>query len=653
MPKPCQSRPRFSRRRAAVFALAAGLFVPWHGAAAGAAQDRDFLSAQRAFHAGDVRRLDAQLAKLKDYVLAPYVEYWDLKLRLDSAPESRLRDFLAANAGSYPAELLRAAWLKQLGKKGQWSSFEHERPALVEEDPEIRCYAVAARLARGDASGYADALRLWLEPRELPQGCAMLAERLAAAGRLTQDEVWLRLRVLFENGQVAVAKRTLVYLPRETRPDAQQWSLAASKPQKLLSGIPLQLERRKGRELAVLATVRLAAKDARAAGRVLQGWLGASLPDVDREYLWGRVAFEAARSHLPDALDWYRHAARARLSDEQLAWQARAALRAGDWQTVREAIEAMGNEARRDSAWIYWYARSRAAQGDAAGAKTYYLRIASGTDFYGLLAAEELGLAASLPDPAAEPTETDIETLRASPGFARALELQRLGLREDARLEWLFTIRDFDDEALLAASALAWRAGAYDRSINTANRTLLQHNFRMRYPAPFADVFREYAQAHGVEEAWLLGIVRQESRFVSDARSGSGARGLMQILPKTARWLARGIRHKGFQVRRVSEVNTNVTLGARYLRIVQNELGHPVLVCAAYNAGPKRARGWRDGKPLDGAIYAETIPFGETRDYVKKVMANTMIYTLLLTGKATPLKERLGIVRSRSGAEQL
>ncbi len=652
MPNACQPQPLVARLRFAAIVVAAGLCVASQGAAA-TAPDREFLVAQRAFRSGDARRVDAQLAKVKDYVLAPYVEYWDLKLQIDSVPEQRVRDFLAANAGSYPAELLRVAWLKQLGKAGQWEAFERERAALVEEDPEIHCYAVAARLARGDAGGYAEAMRIWLDPHELAPGCAALAGRLVADGRLTQDDVWARLRALFENGQMALAKRTLAYLPREARPDAHQWSLAASKPNKLLSGVPLQLERRRGRELAVLATVRLAAKDTSAAARALQGWLGASLPGADRDYLWGRVALEAARSHLPEALDWYRHAAKGRLSDEQLAWQARAALRAGDWQTVREAIDAMGNDARRDPAWIYWYGRARAAQGDAAGAKSYYLRISSGTDFYGLLAAEELGLPDSVPEAAAEPAESDIDALRANPGFVRALELQRLGLREDARLEWLYTIRDFDDEALLAASALAWRAGAYDRSINTANRTLLQHNFRMRYPAPFAEVFREYAQAHGVDEAWLLGIVRQESRFVSDARSGAGARGLMQILPKTARWLARGIRHKRLRARQVSDVDTTVTLGARYLRIVQNELEHPVLVCAAYNAGPKRARGWRDGKPLEGAIYAETIPFGETRDYVKKVMANTVIYSLLLYGKAVSLKERLGIVRSRSGSERL
>ncbi len=357
------------------FILAAGLFAPWHAATASTAQDREFLSAQRAFRAGDVRRVGAQRAKLENYVLAPYVDYWNLKLRIDSVPESRLRDFLAANAGGYPAELLRSAWLKQLGKTGRWETFERERAALVEEDPEIRCYAVAARIARGDANGYAQAARLWLDLRELPQGCAALAERLAADGRLTQDDVWARLRVLFESGQIALAKRTLAYLPRDARPDPHLWSLATSKPHKLLSGVPLQLERRKGRELAVLATVRLAAKDARAAGHALQGWLGAALPDAERDYLWGRVALEAARSHLPEALDWYRQFARTRLSDEQLAWQARAALRAGEWQTVRDAIEAMSGEMRRDPAWIYWYARARAALGDAAGAKSYYLRI--------------------------------------------------------------------------------------------------------------------------------------------------------------------------------------------------------------------------------------------------------------------------------------
>jgi len=236
---------------------------------------------------------------------------------------------------------------------------------------------------------------------------------------------------------------------------------------------------------------------------------------------------------------------------------------------------------------------------------------------------------------------------RRNPGLARSLELYRLGLRGEGTREWNFTIRGMDDAQLLAAADLARRAEVFDRAINTADRTSRQHNYRVRFLAPFREVFREQARAFDLEEAWVLGLVRQESRFIADAKSSAGARGLMQLMPATARWMARRI-GMDLSPQRVSEVGTNVTLGTGYLKHVLEILGHPVLASAGYNAGPGRAQRWRDVKPLEGAIYAETIPFNETRDYVKKVMANTMFYAALLGGQHQPLKQRLGMIAARA-----
>jgi soluble lytic murein transglycosylase len=208
-----------------------------------------------------------------------------------------------------------------------------------------------------------------------------------------------------------------------------------------------------------------------------------------------------------------------------------------------------------------------------------------------------------------------------------------------------------DDEQLLAAAELARRAEVYDRTINTADRTAHVHNFQMRFLAPFRDVFREHARAFDLEEAWVLGITRQESRFIADAKSSAGARGLMQLMPATAKWIAGKI-GMPYSLDRVIEVDTNVTLGTRYLKYVLEDLGHPVLASAAYNAGPGRARRWRDIKPLEGAIYAETIPFNETRDYVKKVMANTLYYSALTGGKPLSLKQRMGTIPARSPSDR-
>jgi soluble lytic murein transglycosylase len=311
----------------------------------------------------------------------------------------------------------------------------------------------------------------------------------------------------------------------------------------------------------------------------------------------------------------------------------------------------MSPEERHIPTWTYWYGRSLAAAGDEAGARDRYLRIAAAPEFYGLLAAEELGRSAALPRESYTPSEEELEAARRDPGLARALELIRLGLRNEGVKEWQFAIRYYDDPQLVAAAEIARRDGVYDRAIHTAERTVNLHNFALRYPVPYRDLFGEYAKSNGLDEAWVLGLVRQESRFISEARSSAGAAGLMQVMPRTARFVATRIGMRNYRAKSVTDVQTNVNLGTGYLKMVLAQLGHPVLASAAYNAGPGRAKRWRDPeKSLEGAIYAETIPFGETRRYVKKVMANSVFYSQLVHAEPKPLKQRLGTIPPRGVA---
>jgi soluble lytic murein transglycosylase len=460
--------------------------------------------------------------------------------------------------------------------------------------------------------------------------------------------------MLFEAGQITAAKTTLGYLSRAESPDERLLAEAAREPKRLLERLPKHLGKKSLRELAVLAVLRYARSDPAGAAKALERIAG-RLPDADRDYLWGRVAYEGAREHVPQALEWYDRA-EIRFDDNQLAWMARAGLRAARWDVVRDAIEAMPAEMRREPTWTYWYGRAFAAQGEETQARAYYLRIAGQTDFYGLLASEELGYSptVALPANAHVPTEDEVAAVAADPGLKRALELIRLGIRTEGVREWQFATRRFDDARLLAASEFARRAQVYDRSIQAADRTVRQHNFALRYPAPFREVFSEYAKTYGLDEAWVLGLVRQESRFISEARSEAGAAGLMQVMPRTARYVARKIGLRDYRAKSMTEVQTNVTLGTGYLKMVLDQLGHPVLASAAYNAGPARARRWRDEtRPLEGAIYVETIPFPETRDYVKKVMSNAVFYAALGEHQPTSLKKRLGVIAPLSGAAPL
>jgi soluble lytic murein transglycosylase len=618
------------------------------------AADEALLKAYDAFRAGDaikLQRFSSQAGSA--HVLAPYLEYWRLKLRIEDAPDADMQAFLERETGSYVAERLRADWLKELGKRGEWFRFDQQLPLLSQDDLEIRCYGWLARLARADDGAYAEARAMWLEPRELPAGCAKLADKMVEADQIGADDVWTRVRVLFESSVLGAARRTLDYLPASDKHDEALLNQAATAPKKLLANPPNNLTRRATREMVLFAVARLGRSEPEAAVEVLQGKLGQRLPAADVKYLWGRLAFEGARRLIPEAHGWYAFADTASLNDEQLAWKARAALRAADWQAVRDAIDRMSVTARQDPAWSYWYGRALGKQGSDDGARAYFLRISGLPNFYGLLAAEELGAMAGVPEPFHEPSEAEVTAARAVPGLARALELYRLDLRAEGTREWVHTIRRMSDAELLAAAELARRAGVFDRAINTADRTAQQHNYKVRFLAPFKDVFNEQARSAGLEEAWVLGLVRQESRFIVNAKSSAGARGLMQLMPATAKWVAKRNGLRDYSPANVSEVPMNVALGTGYLRIVLDELGHPVLASAAYNAGPGRARRWRAMQPLEGAIYAETIPFNETRDYVKKVMANTMYYSQLIGGKLVPLKERLGLIPAKAAGERV
>jgi soluble lytic murein transglycosylase len=632
--------------------LAGFLLLPALAHAAG--DDEAVLGAYDAYNAGDALRFARYAKKVENPALAPWIAYWALSMRLEDATVAEVGEFLQRYGDLYVAERLRGEWLKVLGKRGEWAEFDRERSLYAPEDLEIDCYGWLRKLAEGSAGAAEDAMQgMWHEPRELPEGCGRLADRLAQDGRISAAEVWERVRSLFEAGQITAAKTALGYLSRTDSPDERLLAEAARQPRRLLERPPKHLEKEPVQELVVLAILRCARSDPAAAAQALEKLAG-RLPGDDVAYLWGRVAYEGAREHHPDALDWYDRAGDAPLDDNQLAWKARAGLRLARWDVVRETIDAMPAAMRREPTWSYWYGRALSVDDEQTDARAYYLRIAGRSDFYGLLASEELGYETPLPSSAHVPTEGEVAAAAADAGLDRALELIRLGIRTEGVKEWQFATRGFDDAQLLAAAEYARRGQVYDRSIQAADRTVRQHNFALRYPAPFKEVFSEYAKTYGLDEAWVLGLVRQESRFITGARSEAGAAGIMQVMPRTARYVARKMGLRDYRGKRMTEVQTNVTLGAGYLKLVLDQLGHPVLASAAYNAGPARARRWRDeSRPLEGAIYVETIPFPETREYVKKVMANAVFYAALIEHKPASLKARLGTIAPLSAAAPL
>ena len=615
-------------------------------AAALSPQDKAVLAAYDAFRAGDRAGLARQAEKVRGHVLDVYVRYWGLNLRLPEASPEELRDFLARNRDTVPAEQLRRDWLRVLGKSGQWEPFLAEHPALVKDDAEIACYALQAQWQLKNESVSAGLMPFWNAPRPLPQGCAPIAEALLQSGELTPRDLRNRFRLLVAANQLTEAQRLLERLPAEQMPTSAQLADVVKAPAVFLERSVLDGNNVAERELAICALIRQAQSDTRLAVRYWSALPQDRFPREDRQYVWALLAAQGALRHFPEAVDWFKEAGEMPLSEEQLLWKARIALRQENWPEVKSAIERLSPAMQAESAWTFWLGRSLMALGAQEEGRRLLGRIADGYDFYGRLAAEELGMPFQIPPQVAPPSRKEVDEVAARPGLKRALALYRIGLRNEATREWVWDVRMLDDRSLLAAAELAKRNEIWDRAINTADRTVAMHDFSMRYPQYYNDVLSQAARLRQIDESLVFGLVRQESRFIADAKSPAGAIGLMQLLPSTAREVAKKIGLKGFQPSQTKKPEVNAALGAFYLRQVLDGLdGSPVLAAAAYNAGPGRARKWCDMKPLEGAIYIETIPFSETRQYVKKVMVNALYYAALSGGERCSLKSSLGVIK--------
>lgn len=321
----------------------------------------------------------------------------------------------------------------------------------------------------------------------------------------------------------------------------------------------------------------------------------------------------------------------------------------------------MSEEERRDPTWVYWRAKAlqagKVSDTQSAEARELLQTIAGPQGFYEQLAQEDLGQKISVTAAPVAIDEPARQAVRSNPGLARALYAIQLGLRSEGVREWNYTTNlhengGMGDKELLAAAELACQRQIWDRCINTSERTKSVVDVGQRFPMPFKDAVVSRSREIGLDPAYVYGLIRQESRFIMDARSGVGASGLMQIMPATARWTARKIGMTDFTPGSINDRDTNITLGTAYLKLALDDFdGSMAMAAAGYNAGPGRPRNWRNGPVLDGAIWAENVPFAETRDYVKKVLSNTTSYAAILTGQPQSLRARLGTVGPRAEGE--
>ncbi|KRH99037.1 lytic transglycosylase domain-containing protein [Curvibacter sp. PAE-UM] len=641
-------------------ALALGLALPAAAASTKAKtrvkpdQDALITDMAEAYKKPDNKRLAALLPQVQGHVLEPWAAYWELSARLEDAKPAEVENFLSRYAGTYQEDRLRNDWLLQLGKRRDWTRFTAELPRYrMGDDVEVRCHALHAAYATSNEDVAAQVQELWLAQRDPDDGCAAAAERLIKDEKLDPMVAWRRARLGFEFDKPRIAQQAISLL----NPDwANGLNILYTNPKRYLDE-KLTAFRPKTREWVTLAMIRLASSDPEAAAEEVSKlrWR-AQLTQEERSWVWGVIGKRAARTLSDKALSYYANGQDMHMHSDHLVWKVRAALRANDWQQVHDSIAALSESQMRDPTWIYWRARALLAlQATNAElrARTLLQSIASPRGFYEQLAMEELGQRISAPAAPAPLSEEELQAARDNEGLKRALHAIGIGLRTEGVREWNYSTNlhqrgGMSDRELLAAAAVACELHVWDRCINASERTRTVIDVSQRFPTPFKQEVQQRASSTGLEPAFVYGLIRQESRFIPDAKSGVGAAGLMQVMPATARWTARRIGMNNFKPKQITERDTNIAIGTGYLKLVLDAFdGSMPLAAAAYNAGPSRSKVWRGqtGDPvLEAAIWTENIPFGETRDYVKKVLSNTVNYAAVLTGEPQSLKARLGFV---------
>jgi len=633
--------------------------------------DQVLIDMASAFSHNDRKKLSQLLPQAKGHMLEPWAAYWELRVRLGDASDNEVKEFLSKYAGTYQEDRMRYDWMLVLAQRQEWTQFEREYELYrMHDDKEVECYASwlqsSQKKFEGTAAQEEFIRQTWLSMKNSDEGCTYAFEQLLLAKRVSAVDAWRKARTMVEINRKPPARDALHMVSGQSMGKLDE---LMSNPTRFLQQRATSLGKESA-EWMTLAWVKLAASDQAAAIKQINNNKAVKLLNTEQlQWVWAVIGRQAAMDFDSKAVDYFELSGSGQgLTDDLLAWKVRAALRAegkSRWPMVEAAIHAMSPAAQKDPAWVYWRARALIARQPtsttAMPQALMALQSIAGTQgFYEQLALEELGQKISAPPRPAAPTAAEMETAKANPGLQRALLAIRLGIRAEGTREWNYTAGLVDaqgkrgrmtDREKTAVAQWACELEIWDRCISSSER-IQQFDVNHRYPMPYKDEVLTRTKDINLEAAFVYGLIRQESRFIINAKSNVGASGLMQIKPRTGKWTAKKLGMKNFQPDQLNQRETNIAIGTGYLKLIlDNFQGSMPMAAAAYNAGPSRPRKWRNGPQLEGAIWAECIPFNETRDYVKKVLSNTTMYAAVISGEPQSLKSRLGKVGPRDKNE--
>jgi len=581
---------------------------------------------------------------LENYPLFPYLELASLQRRMSQLKRAEVDQFLKAWPASLPAQMLRDAFLLELAKRSEWKDFL----ALAPDAPRskaIQCYTLDARVALSQPVDFKrDVEPLWLSASALPPACDGVVRWSKEHGKLTPELVWTRIDLAARAGNGAVVTSLAPMLEGTERSAAERVARAVQEPAKLLAESASWTDAPRARVAVVVGFERLARHDSEAAETLWPGLEAHFRFDQEqRGRILRALALYRATSYSPDAMARLDALPADLADDNTREWRVRVALATQDFAKTLKALDALSSTQQSDPRWRYLRARvlSKLDRGDEAGAA--FSTLAREANFHGFLAADWLKQPYSICpfELADDPAQT--EAMRRQPDLARAFEFFALDRLAEARREWDFAMPSLTPAQRRVAADVASELGWYDRAVYTLGQGDDLRLYTLRFPLARRDQIIRAARAADIDPSWAYAIIRAESAWTADAHSSADAWGLMQLLPGTASQLAKSIKLRYGGARDLLDPDTNITLGTRYLGNMATRYdGSPWLASAAYNAGVDPVGRWLSARDaLEPDFFIETIPYKETREYVSRVLAFSVIYDWRLHGSAVSLSSKL------------
>lgn len=581
---------------------------------------------------------------LDDYPLYPYLESAVLRRAIAKASRADVERFLKRWPDSLPESDVRDAYLRELARRGEWSTFRAFWKGSRDRD--LQCDALAARVASGEKLDYAkDIEPLWTNPRALPGSCDGVLANARTNGTLIDALVWTRLLEAAESGNEDSAAHAAAMFSGPDKDAADRIVAAVKSPAVTLAKADQWPDTPRNRDAIAYGLARYARRDS-AAAETLWAKLGDRFKwdDAQKNRVLNALAVYRSTSYSPDALARLKALPKDAADDMSREWHVRTALASGDYNETLAALDDLSAAQQADSRWKYLRARVLTKLDRKPDAEPIFADVAREASFHGFLAADWIGEPYAI-CPRTLATDPAVEKAVASQSdLSRAFEFQTLGMLPEARREWDFAMRKLGDPEKRLAADLAYRKGWYDRAVFFYSADpQTQRLYEQRFPLALEPRVKREAGGAGIDPAWAYAIIRAESAWMTDAHSHADAYGLMQLLPGVAKSLAKSEKLPYGRPSDLFDPALNIELGTRYLgRMADRFDGNPWLASAAYNAGEAPVGRWLDARgSLDPDFFIETIPYRETREYVGRVLAFSVIYDWRMNGKVVPLASRM------------